>query len=286
MSSIKKHSKFKNSGILFELLVRQVTSDMMSNKDSQAVRIIKKYYSGTEIAKEYSLYTSLINSPKLNESKSEILLNTVLTEAKKLNLEKLNREKFNLIREIKKYYDFDNFFKAKISNYSVLASISILFEATNSTEVVDPRQIVTNKLTLHEHITQVKLDAKKAERKVVEEFMKEDKDVRILAYNILVEKYNQVYSDLSDDQKEVLKEYINSVSETVELKNYLNKKLDEAKKTIVELSNKIQDQVVKIKLNEIVSMMKPISDRQTIKEDHLVALLQHMELIKELKATL
>lgn len=286
MSSIKKHSKFKNSGILFELLVRQVTSDMMSNKDSQAVRIIKKYYSGTEIAKEYSLYTSLINSPKLNESKSEILLNTVLTEAKKLNLEKLNKEKFNLIREIKKNYDFDNFFKAKISNYSVLASISILFEAANSKEVIDPRQIVTNKLTLHEHITQVKLDAKKAERKVVEEFMKEDKDVRILAYNILVEKYNQVYSDLSDDQKEVLKEYINSVSETVELKNYLNKKLEEAKTTIVELSNKISDKVVKIKLNEIVSLMKPISDRQSIKEDHLVALLQHMELIKELKATL
>lgn len=286
MSSIKKHSKFKNSGILFELLVRQVTSDMMSNKDSQAVRIIKKYYSGTEIAKEYSLYTSLINSPKLNESKSEILLNTVLTEAKKLNLEKLNREKFNLIREIKKNYDFDNFFKAKITNYSVLASISILFEAANSKDVIDPRQIVTNKLTLHEHITQVKLDAKKAERKVVEEFMKEDKDVRILAYNILVEKYNQVYSDLSDDQKEVLKEYINSVSETVELKNYLNKKLEEAKHTIVELSNKISDKVVKIKLNEIVSMMKPISERQSIKEDHLVALLQHMELIKELKATL
>lgn len=286
MSSIKKHSKFKNSGILFELLVRQVTSDMMSNKDSQAVRIIKKYYSGTEIAKEYSLYTSLVNSPKLSESKSEILLNTVLTEARKLNIEKLNREKFNLIREIKKNYDFDNFFKAKIANYSVLASISMLFEATNSTDVVDPRQLVTNKLTLHEHITQVKLDAKKAERKVVEEFMKEDKDVRILAYNILVEKYNQVYSDLSDDQKEVLKEYINSVSETVELKNYLNRKLEESKQTIIDLSNKVQDKVVKIKLNEVVSLIQPISERQAIKEDHLVALLQHMELIKELKATL
>ena len=286
MSSVKKHSKFKNSGILFELLVRQVTSDMMTNKDSQAVRILQKYYSGTEISKEYSLYTSLINSPKLNESKSEILLNTVLAEAKKLNLEKLAKEKFNLIREIKKNYDFDNFFKAKIANYSVLAAVSNLFEAANSKDVTDPRIIVTNKLTLHEHITQVKLDAKKAERKVVEEFMKEDKDVRILAYNILVEKYNNIYSELSDDQKEVLKEYINSVSETVELKTYLNRKLEEAKNTIVEISNKIEDKVVKIKLNEIVSMMKPISDRQSIKEDHLVALLQHMELIKELKATL
>lgn len=286
MSQIKKHSKFKNTGILFELLVRQVTSDMMSNKDSQAVRILKKYYTGTEIAKEYNLYTSLVNSPKLNESKSEILLNTVLTEAKKLNLEKLSKEKYNLIKEIKKNYDFDNFFKAKINNYSVLASISILFEAANSKEVIDPRQIVTNKINLHEHITQVKLDAKKAERKVVEEFMKEDKDVRILAYNILVEKYNQVYSDLSDDQKEVLKEYINSVSETVELKNYLNKKLNEVKSTITELSNKIEDKVVKIKLNEVISLIKPISDRQSIKEDHLVTLLQHMELVKELKATL
>jgi hypothetical protein len=286
MAQIKKHSKFKNTGILFELLVRQVTSDMLANRDSQAVKLLKKYYSGTEIANEYSLYTSLLNSPKLNESKSEILLNTVLVEAKKLNLEKLAKEKYNLIKEIKKTYDFDNFFKAKINNYSVLASISILFETTNSKEVVDPRQIVTNKITLHEHITQTKLDAKKAERKVVEEFMKEDKDVRILAYNILVEKYNQVYSDLSDDQKDVLKEYINSVSETTELKKYLNNKLEEAKQTITSLSSQIQDKVVKIKLNEVVSLMKPISEKQSIKEDHLVALLQHMELIKELKATL
>jgi hypothetical protein len=286
MAQIKKHSKFKNTGILFELLVRQVTSDMLANRDSQAVKLLKKYYSGTEIANEYNLYTSLLNSPKLNESKSEILLNTVLTEAKKLNLEKLAKEKYNLIKEIKKNYDFDNFFKAKINNYSVLASISILFETTNSKEVVDPRQIVTNKITLHEHITQVKLDAKKAERKVVEEFMKEDKDVRILAYNILVEKYNQVYSDLSDDQKDVLKEYINSVSETTELKKYLNNKLEEAKNTIIGLSSQIQDKVVKIKLNEVVSLMKPITEKQSIKEDHLVALLQHMELIKELKATL
>jgi hypothetical protein len=267
-------------------LVRQVTSDMLANKDSQAVKLLKKYYSGTEIANEYSLYTSLLNSPKLNESKSEILLNTVLIEAKKLNLEKLAKEKYNLIKEIKKTYDFDNFFKAKINNYSVLASISILFETTNSKEVVDPRQIVTNKINLHEHITQTKLDAKKAERKVVEEFMKEDKDVRILAYNILVEKYNSMYSDLSDDQKDVLKEYINSVSETTELKKYLNEKLESAKHTIIGLSNQIQDKVVKIKLNEVISLMKPISEKQAIKEDHLVALLQHMELIKELKATL
>jgi hypothetical protein len=286
MSQIKKHSKFKNSGILFELLVRQVTSDAMSNKDSQAVKILKKYFFETEIAKEYTLYSSLLTSPKLNESKSEILLNSVLTEAKKLNLEKLAKEKYNLIREIKKYYDFDNFFKAKITNYQVFAAISTLFEAATSKEVVDPRQIVVNKITLHEHITQVKLDAKKAERKVVEEFMKEDKDVRILAYNILVEKYNQLYSDLSDDQKSILKEYINSVSETVELKKYINIKFAEVKTTLTEMSNKVEDKVVKIKLNEVLSLIKPIGERESIKEDHLVTLLQHYELVKELKAAI
>ena len=286
MSQIKKHSKFKNSGILFELLVRQVTSDAMSNKDSQAVRILKKYFFETEIAKEYNLYNSLLTSPKLNESKSEILLNSVLTEAKKLNLEKLAKEKYNLIREIKKHYNFDNFFKAKIANYQVFASISTLFEAATSKEVIDPRQIVVNKITLHEHITQVKLDVKKAERKVVEEFMKEDKDVRILAYNILVEKYNQLYSDLSDDQKSILKEYINSVSETVELKKYINSKFVEVKATLTEMSNKVEDRVVKIKLNEVLSLIKPIGERESIKEDHLVTLLQHYELVKELKAAI
>ena len=109
-----KHSKYKNSGILFELLVRQATSDLMSNKDPKAVKIFKKYFTNTELGKEYNLYNTVLNAPKLNETKAEILISTIVEQAKKLDREKLASEKYNLIKEIRKHYDLDNFFKAKI----------------------------------------------------------------------------------------------------------------------------------------------------------------------------
>ncbi len=283
MSNLKKHSKFKNTGILFELLVRQVTSDMMSNQDSKAVRIIKKFFTGTELIKEYNLYSALVKSAKLTEGKAESLLNAVLEESKKLDNDLLNKEKYNLIKEIKKSYDVDNFFKAKIKNYKPLAAIYILFEATRTKSLVDTNQLVENKITLLEHITQEKLVSGKQEKDSVSEFIKEDKDVRLLAYRLIVEKYNEEYKELSAEQKEILKEYINNVSDTQELKKYLNSKFEDVKQRLTKILPTVKDKVLEIKLKEVISLAKPINERQTIRDEHLVSLLQYFELVKELK---
>ena len=189
-----KHSKYKNTGILFELLVRQATSDLMSNKNPVAVKIFKKYFTNTELSKEYDLYNTVLNAPKLNETKADILISTITEQAKKLDREKLDKEKYNLIKEVKKNYDLDNFFKAKIDAYKVYASVYTLIEATIARSATDTKQIVTNKLTLLEHITKETLTERKVASKVVEEFMKEDKEIRVLAYKILVEKFNDKYS--------------------------------------------------------------------------------------------
>ena len=284
MSTIKKHSKFKNTGILFELLVRQVTSDMITDRDSKAVRIIKKYYSGTELLKEYNLYTTILKAPKLTESKAESLVNTVLEESKKLDSDILNKEKYLLIKEIKKHYDVENFFKAKIDNYKSLAAIYTLFEAARSKNLSDPHTLVNNRITLLEHITKGQIDGKKVERKAVEEFLKEDKDVRILAYKLIVEKYNETYSNLCKDQKDILKEYINNVSDTKQLKNYLNTKIEEVKIQLTTCLSSIDDKVITIKLTEVLSLLKPVTERQAIKDEHLVSLMQYYELLKELKS--
>ena len=207
-----KHSKYKNTGILFELLVRQSTADLMSNKDPKAVKIFKKYFTNTELGKEYNLYNTVASAPKLTEAKAEILINTVVEQAKKLDRVKLDREKYNLIREVKKHYDLDDFFKAKINNYKIHASVFTLIENQLTKKFSDTKQIVTNKLTLLEHITKESLTERKVASKVVEEFMKEDKEIRILAYKILVEKFNEKYASLSSEQKDLLKEYINNVS--------------------------------------------------------------------------
>ena len=280
-----KHSKYKNTGILFELLVRQATSDLMSNIDSKAIKIFKKFFTNTELGREYNLYNTVLNAPKLNEVKAEMMVSTVIEQAKKLNREKLDKEKYNLIKEIKKHYDLDNFFKAKIEAYKVYASIYTLIENQLSKEFSDTKQLVTNKLTLLEHITKESLTERKVASKVVEEFMKEDKEIRILAYKILVEKFNDKYSGLSLEQRNLLKEYINNVSDTLKLRTYLNTKLLEVKTEISVIKETTKDKVLKIKLNEVLNFIKPMSANESIKDEVLIGLMQYYQLISELKAT-
>jgi hypothetical protein len=279
-----KHSKYKNTGILFELLVRQATADLMSNKDPRAVKIFKKYFTNTELGKEYNLYNTVAASPKLTESKAEILINTVVEQAKKLDRVKLDKEKYNLIREVKKHYDLDDFFKAKIENYRIYASVFTLIENQLSKKFSDTKQIVTNKLSLLEHITKESLTERKVASKVVEEFMKEDKEIRILAYKILVEKFNEKYASLSPQQKDLLKEYINNVSDTKRLRTYLNTKLLEVKGELVDLKSNVGDKVLQIKLNEVLNFIKPLGPNDSIKDEVLIGLMQYYQLISELKA--
>lgn len=279
-----KHSKYKNTGILFELLVRQATADLMSNKDPKAVKIFKKYFTNTELGKEYNLYNTVLNAPKLTESKAEVLVNTVVEQAKKLDRVKLDKEKYNLIREVKKHYDLDDFFKAKIETYKIHASIFTLIENQLTKKFSDTKQIVTNKLTLLEHVTKETLTERKVASKVVEEFMKEDKEIRILAYKILVEKFNEKYVGLSKEQKDLLKEYINNVSDTKKLRTYLNTKLLEVKTELVDIKSNVGDKVLQIKLNEVLNFIKPLGPNDSIKDEVLIGLMQYYQLINELKA--
>lgn len=279
-----KHSKYKNTGILFELLVRQATSDLMSNKNPIAVKIFKKYFTDTELSREYDLYNTVLNAPKLNEVKADMLISTITEQAKKLNRVKLDKEKYHLIREVKKHYDLDDFFKAKIETYKIHASVYTLIEASLSKTSSDTKQIITTKITLLEHITKETLTERKVASKVVEEFLKEDKEIRVLAYKILIEKFNAKYSSLSAEQRDLLKEYINNISDTKQLRSYLNSKLLEVKADLTNLKDKAQDRVLQIKLNEVLNFIKPLAANEAIKDEVLIGLMQYYQLVSELKA--
>jgi len=277
-----KHSKYRNTGILFELLVRQTTSDLLNNQDSKAVKLLKKYFTNTELGKEYSLYSTFSVSPRLSETKADILISTIVEQYKKLDHNKIAKLKYNLIKEIKKTYDLDNFFKAKIDNYKPFASIYTIFESQNS-QSVDTKQLVLNKITLLEHLTQTPAGDTKAPKSLVEEFMKEDKEIRLLAYKILVEKFNTKYQGMSERQKDVLKEYITNISDTKNLKVYLNNQLDMIKEELTSLKDQSKDPVVKIKLEEVLKFVTPIKENQSIKDEVITGILQYFDLIDELK---
>lgn len=276
------HSKYKNTGILFELLIRKVTSDTLEGKTSPAINILKKYFTNTELSKEYKLYDTVFKSTKINENKANTVINTVLELSKKLNKTSLKKEKYNLIKEIKAHYNLDDFFKTKINNYKALASLSILLELYNSKEVFNPNLIIDNKTTLLEHLTNNDLNKNNIKEDIIEEFKKYDKDLRILTYKVLLEKFNDKYSDLSSSQKEILKEFINSVDSSVKLKEFYNIKIQEIKKSITDSLPKIKDQAVKIKLSEVGKLIKEVDKNKNINENDLIDLLQYCELTEEL----
>jgi hypothetical protein len=277
-----KHSKYRNTGILFELLVRQTTSDLLNNQDSKAVKILKKHFTNTELGKEYSLYSAFVTSPKLSEAKAEILISTILEQYKKLSHETLSKAKYNLIKEIKKTYNLEDFFKAKIENYKPYASVYTIFESQSSPNS-DTKQIVLNKINLLEHITHESIKDMQAPQSMVEELMNEDKEIRILTYKLLVEKFNKKYQGLSERQKGVLKEYVASISDSANLRKFLNEKLKEIKQELIEQTEKVQDKVTKIKTKEVIKFIKPLKEGIAIKDETITGLLQYYELIDELK---
>ena len=177
-----------------------------------------------------------------------------------------------------------NFFKAKFNVYKVYAAVYTLIETQIAKEFSNTQQIIDNKVTLLEHVTKETLTERKVGSKAVEDFMKEDKEIRLLAYKILVEKFNERYSGLSDKQKNLLKEYINNISDTQQLKNYLNEQLSQVKVELLGLAGKVTDKVIQIKLTEAIKLIKPINTNEAVKDDALIGLLEYHQLVEELKA--
>lgn len=278
-----KHSKYKNTGILFELLVRQVTADTLNGGNSPALSIIQKYFVKSELSKEYRLYELLGKNTSLTEGKATMILQTLLQNSKKLNRSTLRREKYNLINEIKKHYNLDEFFKTKLPHYKTYAAFYTLTEIENTEALVDTKQIVNNKVTLLEHLSSSNIKEERVEAEVLRDFQSYDKDTRMLTYRILMEKFNGKYTNLHDSQKEVLRQYINSVDSTPVLREFYNTEVGKIKAQLNELNSNVSDKATQIKINEVISLIKELDKTSNITSENIVNILQYIELVEELK---
>ena len=277
-----KHSKYKNTGLLFELLVRQITADTLNGGSSPSLNILKKSFANTELGKEYKLYESLFKNKNISESKAEITLNTILEATRKLNRSALRREKYNLINEIRKHYNINEFFRHQVPNYKGYAAFYKLIEIYNSDKLSETEAIIDNKVTILECLTERPVSQKKVKQDLVEEFAKYDKDLRVLTYKVMLEKFNGKYANLNKGQKEVLKEFMNSIDNTPRLKEIYNNKINEVKKMLKLQANRVKDDATKIKLLEVVKLLKEIDKGSRISNDDLINLLQYYELTEEL----
>ena len=278
-----KHSKYKNTGILFELLVRQITTDTLDGKDSPAKDILKKYFVKSELGREYKLYETLLKRTSLTEGKANVVVDTLIESSKILNRGAIKRQKYNLISEIQKHYDLNEFFNHKLPNYKIFAAFYTLLEITNSQEITNLEQVINNKVTILEHLTAAKITEDKVRDEVMNEFEHSDKDVRLLAYKMVLENFNTKYDDLHPKQKLILKEYITSVDNTPRLREFYVNKINEIKEELTVLNQKTKNQTTKIKIDEINNLITPPAKNAKINDNDLVDLLQYYDLINELE---
>ena len=275
-----KHSKYKNTGILFELLVRKLTSETLSSNKSVTIDIIKKYFGkNTELSKELHLYNSLIKEQFRSEALGLDYIRTIKATYDTLNQSVLKRQRYNLIKEISEKFVFDNMAKTHVTNYKVLASAYMIFEYA---ETDNPKQLMECKSAILANGLQGK---KLVERKdpVIESFESQTKDIRLLTYKLIIDKFNEKYSGLDESQKQLLNKYIVNVNDTVALKDYIQIIIPEIKTQLSEQAKQITDKATKIKVKKLSEMLCTVENMKTIKESHVLSLLRYFDLVRELK---
>jgi hypothetical protein len=282
--SSTKHLKIKNTGILFELLTRQITADVLNDKkNSIAIKTLKKYFNeASELGKELELYNVLMNEKFSSEKQAEKLIEAVVKSRQRLSNRKLKLEKYELIKDIKESYDIVNFFSSRIPNYKVFASVYKLFDYTANQHRNDPTDEVRNKYAIVEHIINKRIDSSVKTNKIIETYKKQEKDLRLLTYSMLVDKFNNKYTDLNEQQKVLLQKYIQNISNTNSLREFIN---DEIKKLNSELKGKlkfIDDKVTVIKLKEAVKLTKNLTNHRIVKDKDVVNLMRYYELFEEI----
>lgn len=272
-----KHSKFKNTGMLFELLTRQITSDIISSKESAAISILRKHFGkNSELIKEYKLYKTLCDEKLKSETKANMLIEAAIKAKRGLDRKKLTEEKYQLIKAIKDNFDIESFFQTKVQNYKLLASIYKLFEYK---ELENPLQITKCRITVLENVTT------KSSNQLISETVsisKEPKEVRLLSQKLLVEKFNKKYSDLNENQKVLLREYISNVSNTNNFKSLIQAEAVHLKEIFQKNMFKVKDTALKIKLKEVVNLLDEYADIKKIEENHVSAILRYYSLIEDL----
>ena len=280
-----KHNKIKNVGVLFELLTRQITADTLDGVDkSPAIQIVKEFFKkDTHLLKELNLYRAVQLQKYKQQARAEKFIDIVIKEHSKINKSRLRSEKYNLIKEVKSNYNADDFFKSRVSNYKLNASIYTLLESKQSKNTLNPTTLMKCRYYLVDHVLDSHSKSQINSERIIKEYSKQDKDLRLLSYKILLEKFNSKYGKLSLKQRTLLREYINNISKTSTLKKYINEEIGTVNKVLNLLTNKVKNNVVRIKLQEVQQQLHIIIEDKKVRDNHLISLLRSYDLIKELR---
>ncbi len=211
------------------------------------------------------------------------MLEVVLQSRKKITNSQLRNQKYNLIKQIKETYTTTDFFNGRIPNYKLFASIYNIFHNATSNDTFNPEQVLNSRFTVLEHITKKTLSRKNDESKVIKEYSKKDKDLRLLTYKILVDKFNTKYKKLDESQKQLLKNFINNVSNTNKMREFVDSEVQIVREKLNRHLPQVKDKVTKIKLSEAIKQIVNLTKGRVIEEKQVLTLMRYYELVKEIK---
>jgi len=268
-----KHNKKRNTAFLFEVMVREVSEQILEENKSRRehlLELIKKYFGKDSIlAEELQLYRDIYED---NSVTTNTLQNIVLESKRKfdkINKKNVFNKQTKLISEINKIDK--NIFNNFIKNYKVLASINQYFleESLGSKEMV----------SLKEQIVEFVIDEPEQSNGVLEE-------VDSIVYRTFIDKFNNEYAELLSEQKELLQLYVLSSSKDGKLSFacYLNEEIARLKQEVsssFELKEIKEDLYMKEKAETVIVMLEEFSTRE-IQENDFEKILMIQELVREI----
>lgn len=258
---------------MFEALTRASMHEAMNTGQPQrAIRIIKKHFRD-ELLSELMLYRTLSGT---TEHDPKSLLELSVQAKKTIDDAKLTKQRYELVRSIKKYYDIDTLLESKVTDYKLQASIFKLFEYTptdNPEEYLTCRQVVTESLSNKTQSTSDDVERVWAEQ---------DPDIRKLGFRILVEKFNEKYKGLPERSKRLLSKYIYEDSSTPAFKEYVVSEVGYIGGRLTELNQKVNDPVVKVKIDEAINLLHSVVASKKITDEHLSGIIKYYELLEVL----
>lgn len=273
-----KHKKIKNTGLLYELLIRQMTSDVLKGESPKSVSLIKKYFrNGSPLKEELNLYNTLYNMKEKDSFYVMKIIDAAVKSRKTIDTKNLDKLKYNLVREIKDLFEKDIFLKTQIDNYKLYASIYNIFE---NKEIDNPSLYLKNKLLIANHIMSDSTEVSAEKQDFMESV---DPELRSLTFKLLTEKFNSKWSSTLDKyQKEILRHFIFNSVDNEDTKKFISEHTGRIKSKLSKKLNETTDMVIKIKLKEILTLLPTIESSAFITENHYLSLIRYYELAKEL----
>lgn len=255
---MNKHNKKRNPAILYNVLIKEMARCVIlkeTSRHDEILNVVKEHFDpSSPLGKEYRLYKEILNAKGSDRSHLNKLIYEVRREFGNLEQRALNEQKNGLIAYINKNLGkevYSNF----VPQYKNLATIY---------QILDDKSKISTKLALQESLV----------NSLTQTAADEMQPIDNLVYKTFVDKFNEHYTGLLNEQKTLLNKYLRSESfEDLELRVYVHKEIGRIKEALSKNENESLKGVIEV-----------LEESRTKKIDMslLEIVLQAQELVNEL----